>query len=292
MILTQLIINGLIAGSLYASVAVGFAMIYSTNRFVHFAHGTMVAFGAYMVYTLMSIVGLPLVPSIIAAIGLSGIAGLLMYRLVYEPLMRKKASSAILLIASIGLMILIENALLAIFGSKVKTISVFAVAPGFEIWGAHITRMQIIVILVSAILLAGITFFTKKTSWGIEMRAVADNPELAVMSGINTRRVQAMSFFMGSAIAGVAGVLIAIESHIEARLGSALMIKGFTSAIIGGMGSLPGAMFGSYVLGLVENIGIWFLPSGYKDAIAFVLLVLFLLWRPQGILGINQGIRK
>ena len=124
------------------------------------------------------------------------------------------------------------------------------------------------------------------------MRAVADNLELAKINGINTKKVQYIGFGIGSALAGLAGVLIALEQNVNPTMGTGLMLKGFTGAIIGGITSLPGAVLGSYLLGIIENFGIWYLPSGYKDAIAFVLLLLFLLVRPQGILGIKKGVRQ
>ena len=132
----------------------------------------------------------------------------------------------------------------------------------------------------------------KHTKFGTVLRAVADNPELARISGINPDRVFAQSFMLGSAIAGVAAILVALEQNIEPIMGTNLIVKGFTGAIIGGATSVPGAVLGSYLLGLVENFGIWFLPSGWKDAIAFALLFVFLLWRPTGIMGIYKGPRE
>jgi len=128
----------------------------------------------------------------------------------------------------------------------------------------------------------------KKTKIGKAMRAVADNKDVAEICGISSNKIFAWSFAIGSVIAGIAGILVALEQNLEPVMGTNLMIKGFTAAIIGGVGSVPGAVLGAFLLGFAENFGIWFLPSGYKDAIAFVILFIFLLFRPQGILGIKK----
>lgn len=291
MIFLQLLINGLIAGSIYALVASGFSLIYSTNRFIHFAHGTMVTVGAYLTFLFFVKWGVNFYVSGILVVLAIALLGYVIFTLVYNPLKKKRSSNAILLIASIGLMILLENLMLLIFGSDVKTLNFIKVQKGVEFWGAVITPLQIIIIVSAIILLVLLWLFVKYSKIGKTMRAVADNSELAKISGINIEKIKAVSFLVGSGIAGFAAVLIALEQNIEPIMGTNLMIKGFTGAIIGGVTSMPGAVLGSYLLGIIENFGIWFLPSGYKDAIAFVLLLIFLLIRPNGILGVNKGVR-
>ncbi len=291
-IFIQLLINGLIAGSIYALVASGFSLIYSTNRFMHFAHGGTITVSAYILLTFFKLAGLNFYLSAILTVISAGILGYLMHAVLYMPLRKRGSSGAILLIASVGLMILLENLMLMIYGADVKSLKFIKIAKGMEIWGAIITPLQLVIIISSVVLLIGMAFFVKKSKLGSTMRAVADNPELAEISGISTSKIQGMSFVIGSAIAGFAAILIGLEQNIEPTMGLSLIIKGFTGAIIGGVTSLPGSIVGSYLLGLVENFGIWYLPSGYKDAISFVLLFVFLLWRPTGIFGINKGIKK
>ncbi|MFH1457261.1 MAG: branched-chain amino acid ABC transporter permease [Patescibacteria group bacterium] len=285
----QLLINGLIAGAIYALVASGFALIYSTCKFVHFAHGSSVAVSAYILYSLFNKLELNFWLAIILTIIFAGVFGWLINKLVYQPLRQRKASNVILLIASVGLLILIESLLLLIFGADVKTIGFIKIAKGLEIFGAIITPLQILIIVVSVILLVLLFFFMKKSRLGKAMRAVADNKDVAEIVGISTKKIYTQTFIIGSAIAGVAGVLVGLEQNLEPMMGTNLMIKGFTGAIIGGTTSVPGAVLGAFLLGLVENFGIWFLPSGYKDAIAFVILFIFLIFRPQGILGIKRS---
>ncbi len=291
-IITQLLVNGLIAGAIYALVASGFSLIYSTCKFVHFAHGAVIAFGAYSLYLTYSVLGLNFGFSVILAIISTALLGLLINATVYKQLRKRKASNIILLIASFGLLILIESLLLIFFGADVKTIGYIEVNKGLELMGAIITPLQIFIIITSFILLTLLFLFMKKTKIGKAMRAVADNKDVAAIVGISSEKIYKWSFIIGSAIAGIAGVLVSLEQNLEPTMGTGLIIKGFTAAIIGGIGNVPGAILGAFLLGLTENFGIWFLPSGYKDAIAFLLLFLFLLFRPNGILGIKRNSSK
>lgn len=286
---SQLLINGFIAGAIYALVASGFALIYSTCKFVHFAHGSTVAVASYILYSLFSQLGLNFWLAIILTVIFAGVFGWLINKIIYQNLRKRKVSNVILLIASVGLLILIESLILLIFGADVKTIGFIKIAKGLEFLGAIITPLQIVIIAVSVILLVTLFFFMKKTRLGKAMRAVADNKEVAEIVGISAEKIYSWSFVIGSAIAGVAGILVGLEQNLEPMMGTNLMIKGFTGAVIGGVTSMPGAVLGSFLLGLAENFGIWFLPSGYKDAIAFVLLFIFLLSRPQGIMGIKRN---
>ncbi len=292
MIFVQLLINGIIAGSIYALVAVGFSLIYATNRFVHFAHGGFVTVSAYLIYLFFSLVGLNFYISALLTILIAGFLGWLVYKLVYAPLKKRRASNAVLLIASVGLLILLENLMLLIFGADVKSVGYIQTRKGIEVFGGIITPLQIIIVIVTVVLLLVLWFFMKKSRPGKTMRAVADNVELANIIGIDANKVCYLSFVIGTALAGVAGILVALEQNIGPSMGTGLIIKGFTGAIIGGVLSVPGSILGSYLLGLVENFGIWFLPSGYKDAIAFALLFIFLLFKPTGILGLRGNERE
>ena len=292
MIFLQLLLNGLIAGSIYALVASGFSLIYSATRFIHFAHGSVAAIGAYILFYTFAALGLPFFVCVLLAIVGTALAGVIFFRILYRPLMKRGSSKAILLIAGLGLMIFVDNMLLMVFGADVKTIGFIEVQKGIDIYGAIITPLQVVMFGTSVVLLISLYLFVTKTLFGKKMRAVADNPFLADIIGIDATKIQYVGFAIGSALAGVAGILIALEQNVEPLMGTPLIIKGFTGAVIGGVTSLPGSILGSYLLGLVENFGIWYLPSGYKDAIAFGLLLVFLLIMPDGILGIKKGVRQ
>ena len=288
-IFLQLLFNGIIAGAIYALVASGFSLIYSTNKFIHFAHGGVIALSAYFLYWLYSQLGLNFYFTVLLTVLFSALFGYLLNRFFYKPFRTKKASASILLVSSIALLILLESVALLLFGADIKTIDLIKVNQGIEIAGAIITPLQIVIVLVSVALFFGLFLLMKKTKIGKAMRAVADNKEVAEIIGISAEKIYSWSFAIGSALAGVAAILISLEQNIEPTMGTNLIIKGFTGAIIGGVGSVPGAILGAFLLGLVENFGIWYLPSGYKDAIAFVLLFAFLLWKPEGILGIKKN---
>ena len=287
-ILFQLLINGLIAGAIYALVASGFSLIYSTCKFIHFAHGAVIAFSAYFLYFLFAILGFEFYISVLLSIVFASLLGYGLNFLVYKKLRDRKASDFILLISSLALLILLESLIIMSFGADVKTIGFIEVSKGLEIFGAIITPLQIGIIAVSVLLLFSLLLFMKKTRLGKAMRAVSDNKNVAEIVGISSEKIYAWSFIIGSAIAGIAGILIGLEQNLEPTMGTGLIIKGFTAAIIGGIGSIEGAILGAFLLGLAENFGIWYLPSGYKDAIAFIILFLFLLFKSKGILGIKK----
>lgn len=282
---TQLILNGVIAGAVYALVATGFSLIYSVTKFMHFAHGAVLAVGAYFMYTLAVLSGLNFLLAVILTLFLTAVVGAGMNWTVYRQLRKRKASNAVLLIASLALMTLVNAVILAVWGSSVKTIP--TVNPVFEVADTRITLVQLSIIGVSLVLLGGLWWLMKRTRLGKAMRAVADNKDVAKTVGINPEKIYTQTFIIGSVLAGVAGILIGIEQNVFPQMGVSLVIKGFSGAVIGSLVSVPGAVLGSFILGIVENVGIWWLPSGYKDAIAFVLLFIFLLFKPTGLLGVK-----
>ncbi len=292
MVFMQLFVNSLIIGSIYALVAAGFSLIYTTNKFLHIAHGVSIALGGYLLFLFFNLLGLPFAGACIIAIVLTSLIGLAMYQFVYLPLQKKKASTIILLIASLAILILVQNLIQLFFGANVKSIDYLKVREGISVFGAIITPLQIIIVLIALTLFVLLYLFMKKTTLGKNMRAVSDNKELASIIGIDYKKVAGASFLLGSMLAAVAGILIGMEQNIEPVMGTQLIIKGFTASIIGGIGSVAGVIPGAYILGFAENFGIWYLPSGYKDAIAFGLLFLFLLFRPQGLFGLKKGVKQ
>jgi branched-chain amino acid transport system permease protein len=288
-IFLQLLINGTIAGGIYALVASGFALIYSTNKFIHFAHGGVITLSAYFLFWLSSVLGLNFYMAIFLTILFSAFLGYLLNRFFFRSFRAKNASASILLVSGIALFILMESIALLFFGADVKTIDFVKTNVGIEISGAIITPLQLVIVVVSIILFFGLYLLMKKTKIGKAMRSVADNKDVAEIMGISTEKIYSWSFVIGSSIAGMAAILISLEQNIEPTMGVNLIVKGFTGAIIGGVASVPGAILGAILLGLIENFGIWFFPSGYKDVITFILLFTFLLFRPEGILEVKSN---
>ena len=281
----QLLLNGIIAGSIYALIAIGFTVIYRTVKFFHFAHGVVYTVGAYFAYTLYILAGFNIIISALLAIIFSALLGVAIDKSVYYYLRIKKASNLIFMLASFGVFILLQNLIQLIYGAQILTIRTGPIKEGHHFLGAVITDIQIIILVVSIILMVLLWIFIQRTKLGKAMRAVSDDPIAANVVGINPEKIVRTSFALGSALAGAAGILISFETNIEPTMGFNALLKGIIASIIGGIGNIPGAVLGGFFLGLVENLGIWKIQAGWKDAIAFGVLIVFLLFRPSGILG-------
>jgi len=211
--------------------------------------------------------------------------GCLIDSFIYRPLRHKGSSPLVLLLASLGIYIVLQNVISMVFGDDAKTIRFGIVKEGINILGARITPVQITIIAVSLFLLLCCFFFLKYTKMGQAMRAVANNPELARISGIESDRVILSTFALGSALAGIAGILVALDVDMTPTMGMNALMMGVVAVIIGGVGSMPGIALGALLLGMAQHLGVWKISSQWQDAIAFVVLLMFLLFRPQGFLG-------
>lgn len=281
----QLLVNGLIAGSIYSLVALGFALIYQSTRFFHFAHGAVYTFGAYFAYLFSVQLGLDRIVAFPLACLATMVIGIGCEVAVYKPMRTKRATDLTLLIASLGLYILLQNVISVSWGDNTKTMRTGAVVEGHEVLGARITDIQITIIVTSVVLITLISLMLTRMRFGKALRALANDPELARLSGINSDRYIMYAFAVGSFLAAVAAIMISFDTDMTPTMGFNALIKGVIAVIIGGMGSLPGAALGGLFLGLAENLGVYWLPSKWQDTIAFVILILFLLFRPYGILG-------
>lgn len=279
----QIVINALIAGSLYGLVAASFSLIYSTNRFAHFAHGGVIISSGYFLFWLTNTLQLNLLLSAILTVVFAGLLGVCLNLFVYLPLRKRDASNSILLIASVVTLTIMQSVLTLLFGSSIKSFNYPGLHEPMGFLGAYMTPIQIVIVLSAIAMVTLLSIFLKKARLGKTLRAVAENPKLAETIGISTVSTYNWSFFIGSALGGVAAIFIALEQNLLPSMGIGLVIKGFAGAVIGGLGSVTGAVYGSLIIGAAENIGVWFFPSGYKDAITYVLLFVFLLVRPSGL---------
>jgi branched-chain amino acid transport system permease protein len=289
----QLIVNGIIAGSIYALIAIGFTVIYRTVKFFHFAHGIVYTAGAYLAYTFFILLHIHPIISFFLSISLCALLGIVIDKSVYYPLRIKKASNLILLLASFGIFIFLQNLIQLVYGAQILTLRTGPIKEGYQLsvlgWqmGAVITQIQILILVVGFLLLGFLWVFVQRTKLGKAMRAVSDDPIAASVVGINPDKTILASFAIGSALAGAAGILISLETNIEPTMGFSAILKGIIASIIGGIGSIPGAMLGGFFLGIAENLGIWKIQAGWKDSIAFLILIIFLLLRPGGIFGVK-----
>jgi len=281
---TQLIVNGLIAGAIYALIASSFSLIFNIIKFMDLSPGAIFVTAAFSAYAFNIILGLPFPIAVILALIVSITVSLLINKLVYQPLINKKSNSFTLLLASFGVFLIVTGFILLIFGAEVKTFGL-PITKGYEVLGFIITKTQIILIITSFIIFIALHLFMKKTKLGKAMRAMSDNKQVASIVGIDVKKITNITFILAAFLASIAGILVALEQNLEHNMGFLVILKGLTASVIGGIGNVPAALIGGLIIGLVENIGIWYLPSGYKDAIAFVILIIFLIFRPKGLFG-------
>ena len=284
-ILPQLIANSLIAAGTYALVAMGFSLIYGATKFFNLAHGAMAAIGGYAAFFLLNqFSGLNVVVAAIISILFTGLCGYILDRVVYLPLRKRKASTMVLLVASLGAFTIIPAVIAMLFTSQYQTLSLSVAGTVYSIAGASITQTQIIIIASAICVLIFLSLLLKKTMFGKEIRAISDDEEVAKIAGIHTERIIGWTFFIGSAVAGLAGVLIGFDTGLEPTIGLQILLKGVIAAIVGGIGDIYGALLGALLLAFAENFGVWKISSEWKDSIAFVVLIIFLIFRPQGIM--------
>ena len=280
----QVIVNVLTSASTFLMISISFMTIYLCVKFFHFAHAVVFTSGAYFTFLFHKLFGFSIYFSIPLAIILSLLLGCLIEKSIYKPLRRKQASSMILLLSSLGIYILLQNLISMIFGDDTKSIRSGVVKEGINIFGARITPIQIIIIITSVIITILLLLFLKKTKIGKAMQAVANDAELANISGINSDRVILSAFAIGSGLAGLAGILVALDVDMTPTMGMNALMMGVVVMIVGG-NNIKGIVFAALLLGFAQNFGVWYISSQWQDAIAFVILILFLLFKPQGFFG-------
>jgi len=285
-IVPQLVVNSVIAGSLYALIAMSFNLVFGATRFFNLSHGVLGAVAAYTVFYVGMTLKLPLVVAIIGGVVVGAAVGYGLERLIYRPLRKRGASSLVLLVASLGAFTAIEAFIAILFTSQFRTLSALIGPTGsLNIGGGIMTYVQVAMLASAVGVLILLWLLLSRTSFGRAVRAVSDDEEVAKIVGIDTNKIIGLIFIVGSAIAALAGIFAGMDTGVEPRMGFILLLKGVIAAIIGGMGSVYGGFLGAFILGFAENFGIWHISGEWKDAIAFVILLVFLLFRPQGILG-------
>lgn len=284
-ILPQLVLNSIIAGAIYAMVALGFNLIYGTTKFFDLGYGALTAVGGYSVFYFYKNLGLNLYVSILLGVIIAGVVGFIVYRLVYSPLRAKKSSGMVLLVAALGVLTAIQAIIAILFTSQFQTLSQSAGSENvFNVFGGVITQTQLITLILGLLIMVGIGLIFRFTLFGKAIKAIGDDEEVSQIVGINTNKIIGWVFFIGSAIGGLAGILIGFDTGIEPTMGLSLLLKGVIASIIGGIGNVYGGVIGAFLLAFIENFGIWQISGEWKDAIAFAVLIIFLLFRPQGIL--------
>ena len=296
----QELVNGITTGALYSLVALGFSMVYGVLKLLNFAHGDLYMIGAYIGFFVIQWFGgaahvsipVPLLLAImfVLAAGVTGGLGVAIERFAYRPL--RDAPRIAPLITAIGISFFLENAVLLLFGAQYRiynTPEFISLSSGIRIGSVTIDTVQIMVVVLSVALMAGLQLLVNRTKWGKQVRAVAADREAAEMLGINVNFTISMTFFLGSALAGVAGVMGGLLfNQVTNTIGFIVGLKAFTAAVVGGIGSLPGAMLGGLLIGLAESFTIGYISSTYSNLLVFALLIIVMLVRPSGLLGQAQ----
>jgi len=296
--LPQQLVNGLTLGGVYALIAIGYTMVYGILFMLNFAHGEIYMIGGFVAWWVLSLLTVNHVPyvnagiliafMIVMAMGFSGGLGILVERFAYRPL--RKAPRMNLLLSALGVSIFLQNLVLNFQGAKARSFAVNSLIPEglrvIQVGDVVISFMRILVIVVAFLLMALLTVMVKKTKAGKAMRATAQDIEAAAFMGIDTDRIIVLVFLIGSALGGAAGALVGLLfTQVDYYVGFQAGLKGFTAAVLGGIGNISGAMLGGLILGLLEALATTFFPATYKDVVAFAVLILVLIFRPWGLMG-------
>ena len=284
------LINGISLGSVYAIIALGYTMVYGIAKMLNFAHGDVIMVGAYVSFCATSYLGVSPFLSVGMAIVICAVLGVAIERLAYKPL--RSASSLAVLITAIGVSYFLQNAALLIWGSNPKNFSSIVGNASIKLFGGQLSIpvITIVTVVTCIVVMAALTIFTSKSKLGTAMRAVSEDKGAAQLMGINVNTTISLTFSIGSGLAAVAGVLLCSAYPVMTpTLGAMPGIKAFTAAVFGGIGSIPGAMIGGILLGIIENFSKAYIDTQLSDAIVFLVLIVVLLIKPDGLMGKKQS---
>lgn len=284
----QQTVNGISLGSIYALIALGYTMVYGIINLINFAHGEVLMVGAYIGLYLTGVMGMSFLPALLLSMLLSGLLGILIEKIAYKPLRSGTRISA--LITAIAVSLFMQYGMMYFVGPESRTYKELLPTKQIDVFstGAMIDIKSFYIIAITLLMMAVLMYLIRFTRMGKSMRALSQDRDAAELMGINVNKTISFTFFIGSSLAGAAGVLIGVYySTINPLMGATPGLKAFVSAVIGGIGIIPGAVFGGFFLGIVETTVSALGGSLYKDAVAFFILIVFLLVKPSGLLGKN-----
>jgi branched-subunit amino acid ABC-type transport system permease component len=283
--IAQYVWNGVVTGSILALPAVAFSLLWRLLRFPNFAVSTYLTVGAYVALTLNRHAAAPIALAWLGALAVTGAVALAVDRVAFRPMRERRPFS--LAIASIGVAFVLENVVRFVWGNDFRSYDV-PVTRASSVAGLRVGRDQLFILALATILMALAQIFLRRTRLGIAMRATADDPRLAAVKGVPTERVIALATLGGGALAGGAGVFLGLDASVDPLMGGGLIISVFAAAILGGIGSAPGALAGALIVGVMEEVGTLAVPPTYKTAIGFAIILVVLLLRPSGLAGARQ----
>ena len=279
------LIQGISLGSIYALIAIGYTMVYGIAKMLNFAHGDIIMVGAYVIYSSVALAHCAPVTGILISVASCALLGIIIEYLAYRPL--RRASSLSVLITAIGVSYFLQNVALLIFGSEPKSVPALFNIPAIHLGSSiTITGETLLTLGLTVIIMVALTFFINKTKLGKAMRAVSEDKDAAMLMGINVNRTISTTFAIGSVLAAFASLCYGISyTYIKPTTGSMPGIKAFTAAVFGGIGSVPGAMLGGILLGVIEKLSMAYISTQFTDAVVFGVLILVLIIKPTGLLG-------
>lgn len=282
----QYFINGISIGAVYAIIALGYTMVYGIAKMLNFAHGDIIMVGAYISFCVTNYLGLPAIVSVVISMAVCTVLGIVIEGLAYKPL--RGAPSLAVLITAIGVSYFLQNAAQLIWSSSAKNFSSIVTFAPIRLFDGKlvVTGEVLVTVLVSVVVMFALTWFTGSTRTGKAMRAVSEDRDAAQLMGINVNRTISTTFAIGSALAAVAGVLLcSTVPTLQPTTGSMPGIRAFTAAVLGGIGSIPGAMLGGILIGIIETFAKAYISTQFSDAVVFSVLIIILLVKPAGLLG-------
>ena len=284
--LFQQLINGISLGSIYALIALGYTMVYGIIKLINFAHGDIYMVGAYVGYTLIRLTGMGIFPAILVAMVFCGVLGVITEKIAYKPL--RHATRIATLITAIGVSYLLENVMIYLQGPQIRSFPSTLKVNTYHLGTLSFNSKQLLIVGTTIVLMVGLQFIIRYTKMGKAMRAVSTDADAALLMGINVDNVISFTFILGSALAGAAGVLVGIfYNSISPLMGVTIGMKAFVAAVLGGIGLVPGAMAGGYLIGITETLVSAYGGSMFKDAVVYFILIIILIIKPSGIFGKN-----
>ncbi len=287
--LEQQLVNGLTLGVIYALIAVGYTMVYGVIELINFAHGEIYMLGAFFCVTFITAIGLPFYVSMLLAMVCAAVLGMSIDRIAYKPL--RNSPRLAVLITAIGMSIFLQNLAMVIWGSRPipfpqDAVPAYLAKTALELGDVHLSWLQLFIFIVTFSMMIMLYVIINHTRMGTAMRALAQNRTASQLMGVNVDRVIAFTFVLGSSMGAIAGILVAVYYNtLSPTMGYVAGVKAFSAAVLGGIGSVPGAMLGGLVLGIAEALGAGYISSLYRDGVAYAVLILVIIFRPSGLLG-------
>lgn len=283
----QQLANGIVIGGVYAMVALGYSMVYGVLQIVNWAHADVLMMATFVGMLLTTALGFPLWAMVLLAAGFSAVLGMLVERMAYRPIQSANRRMAVL-VSALGMSVFLQNFAQLIFGSSTQSFPTIEKI-SYNVGGVAFTNVQIIILITTAIMLVILYFIVYKSKMGAAMRACSVSIQNAKLMGINTNFIISATFGIGAFMAGIAGICVGTYYNaVYPTMGYMLGMKAFAAAILGGIGSIPGAVVGGFVIGIIESLGSGYISSGYRDAYAFIVMIAILVIRPSGIMGVKH----